>query len=109
MTIRFRFTGRNFSLNGYRFYLSSEVQAYLLKAAGGEISGICYETLGRRLLDKANPYLHVSDFPRDELRDLCKAATDHHHFHHILPTDANCRRIGKAAVAVLTSCGTIVR
>ena len=107
MTINFTFRGRNFELNGYRFYLSAEVQAYLLKAADGEISGICYETFGKRLLDKANPYLHISDFPRDELRDLCKAATDHHHYHHILATTANCRRIGKAAAAILANCATV--
>jgi len=107
MTIRFTFTGRRFALNGYTFYLSAEVQEYILKAAGGTISGCCYEALGQRLLDKANPYLHCSSFPRDELRGLCKAATDHHHYHHIIATTANCRRIGKAAAAILSSCATV--
>jgi hypothetical protein len=107
MTINFTFKSRRFALNGYTFYLSAEVQEYLLEAANGEISGICYETFGRRLYEKANPYVHFSDFPRDELRDLCKAATDHHHYHHILATTANYRRIGKAAAAILANCATV--
>jgi hypothetical protein len=107
MTIVFTFKGRKFNYNGYTFYLSAEIQEYLLEAANGEISGICYETFGRRLYEKANPYVHFSDFPRDELRDLCKAATDHHHYRHILPVDINYRRIGKAAAAILSSCATI--
>ena len=72
-------TNTTFRFNGIA--MSAEVLNYIYSCVDEQISD---EAISLRLWEKANPYAHLSSFPREELREVLRQITGRSHYHKIL-------------------------
>lgn len=72
-------TNTTFRFRG--IYMTAEVINYIYTVADEQITD---EAISRRLWEKANPYVHLSSFPREELREVLRQITGRSHYHKIL-------------------------
>lgn len=61
--------------------MSAEVLNYVYEVVDDHLTD---EVIARRIWEKANPYVHISDFPREELRQVLRQITGRSEYRKIM-------------------------